>query len=73
MWEHIIEYMFNMHVTSMCILIVYNSSHWRMHSGEGGGGASYYGLVVVARIRHGCGLLRVNLKYPHRTASIFYM
>ena len=39
-----------------------------MHSGEGG---SYYGLVVVARIRHGCGLPCVNLKNPHRTASIF--
>ena len=43
-----------------------------MYSGEGGGGVILYGLVVV-RIRHGCGLLRVNLKNPHRTASIFYM
>ena len=45
-----------------------------MYSGRGGGGGggSYYGLVV-ARIRHGCGLPRVNLKTPYRTASIFYI
>ena len=32
-----------------------------------------YGLVVVARIRHGCGLPRVNLNNPHRTAFILYI
>ena len=42
--------------------------------GRGGGGmVILYGLVVVARTRHSCGLPRVNLKNPHRTASIFYM
>ena len=41
--------------------------------GGGGGGSSCYGLVVVARTCHGCGLPRVNLRNPHRTASISYV